>query len=195
MTGVRGINSPSRQLLSRTNVSLRIKDVVLMSLHESMRGPEPCPEPNSVLCQRNTSFPQENKEQGHSVSSSRWENPSLFLHSVLKTVSIKYPSGRRAACIAVFFGTASEYQKSRRGFQQERSPWKGTLCHKQDSHPRLRVTLMHIDIYHTIYMHIYIYMHIMCIYMCIPFKRDFANINFTFSWICLHFHGFFPPLF
>lgn len=123
------------------------------------------------------------------------ESPSLFLHSVLKTVSIKYPSGRRAACIAVFFGTASEYQKSRRGFQQDRSPWKGTLCHKQDSHPRLRVTLMHIDIYHTIYMHIYIYMHIMCIYMCIPFKRDFANINFTFSWIFLHFHGFFPPLF
>lgn len=34
----------------------------------------------------------------------------------------------------------------------------------------------------------------MCIYMCIPFKRDFANINFTFSWIFLHFHGFFPPL-
>lgn len=33
----------------------------------------------------------------------------------------------------------------------------------------------------------------MCIYMCIPFKRDFANINFTFSWIFLHFHGFPPP--
>lgn len=25
----------------------------------------------------------------------------------------------------------------------------------------------------------------------ISFKREIANINFTFSWIFLHFHGFF----